>query len=68
MQQGGNKSMIEVRHSLAHGTRTQVYNHLTPVDSAAPRSRTAPGHFRALSQQTVMIPEIVRVKIQDHPD
>ena len=45
--------------------RTQALYHLTPADFAAPMTSQAQEHFRMLYQQTVMMPEIVRVKIYD---
>ncbi len=45
--------------------RTEAYYHLTPADFAAPGSKTAQGRFRIFYEQTVIMPEIVRVKIYD---
>ena len=45
--------------------RTEAFYHLTPADFAAPWSKTAQGRFRIFYEQTVIMPEIVRVKIYD---
>jgi signal transduction histidine kinase len=45
--------------------RTEILYHLTPSDFEAPRSKTAQEHFERFYEQTVMMPEIIRVKIYD---
>ena len=45
--------------------RTRILHHLTPGDLAAPGTPEAQEHFESLYEQTVMMPEIVRVKIYD---
>ncbi len=45
--------------------RTEAFQTLTPSDFAAPDSKAAQEHFERLYEQTVMMPEIVRVKIYD---
>lgn len=45
--------------------RTEAFQRLAPSDFAAPWSKTAQGRFRIFYEQTVMMPEIVRVKIYD---
>ncbi len=45
--------------------RTEVFQNLSPEDFEAPRSRTAQEHFERFYEQTVMMPEIVRVKAYD---
>jgi signal transduction histidine kinase len=45
--------------------RTEARHYLTPADFALPFSPIAQEHFRDLYKKTVMMPEIVRVKIYD---
>src|SRR5215831_2987852 len=45
--------------------RTEVHQVLTSADFAAPGTATAQQHFRHFYDQTVMMPEIVRVKVYD---
>ncbi len=45
--------------------RTEAFQALTPRDFAAPWTKTAQEHFERFYQRTVMMPEIVRVKIYD---
>lgn len=60
------KDLLEREWGItADYTRTQAFYHLTASDFAAPRSATAQKRFQAFYQQTVTMPEIVRVKIYD---
>src|SRR5262249_2964772 len=45
--------------------RTEARHYLTPTDFAQPFSPIAQEHFRDFYEKTVMMPEIVRVKIHD---
>jgi two-component system sensor histidine kinase HydH len=45
--------------------RTEAVQNLTPADFAAPGSPAAQGRFRRFYQQTIMMPQVVRVKIYD---
>ena len=45
--------------------RTQALQNLTPADFAAPARPAAQERFRKFYQQTVMMPQVVRVKIYD---
>jgi len=45
--------------------RTEARHYLTPADFALPFSPSAQEHFRDFYKKTVMMPEIVRVKIHD---
>ncbi len=45
--------------------RTEILYHLTPSDFSAPSTAEAQEHFQTFYEQTVMMPEIVRVKIYD---
>jgi two-component system sensor histidine kinase HydH len=45
--------------------RTEARHYLTPADFALPFSAIAQEHFRDFYQKTVMMPEMVRVKIHD---
>lgn len=45
--------------------RTEAFQALTPRDFAAPSTKAAQEHFERFYQRTVMMPEIVRVKIYD---
>ncbi|HXH09655.1 MAG TPA: ATP-binding protein [Alphaproteobacteria bacterium] len=45
--------------------RSAALYHLTPTDFAVPQGQIAQEHFQAFYRQTVMMPEIVRVKIHD---
>jgi len=45
--------------------RTEAHQVLAPSDFAAPATATAQEHFERYYQQTVMMPEIVRLKIYD---
>ena len=45
--------------------RTEARHYLTPADFALPFSPIAQEHFRDFYEKTVMMPEIVRVKIYD---
>ncbi|MBI2525386.1 MAG: hypothetical protein HYV93_05325 [Candidatus Rokubacteria bacterium] len=45
--------------------RTEAQQHLAPGDFAAPATAEAQEHFRTFYHQTVMMPEIARVKIYD---
>jgi len=45
--------------------RTEARHYLTPTDFALPFSSIAQEHFRDFYKKTVMMPEIVRVKIYD---
>lgn len=45
--------------------RTEALQGLTAADFAAPETPTAQQHFRVFYEQTVMMPEIVRVKVYD---
>jgi signal transduction histidine kinase len=49
----------------ADWVRAETLYHLTPEDFAAPTTGQAQGHFRRYYQETIMMPEIVRVKIYD---
>ncbi len=60
------KDLLEREWRLtADYTRTEALYHLTPTDFAAPTTRQARENFKKLYDQTVMMPEIVRVKIYD---
>jgi two-component system, NtrC family, sensor histidine kinase HydH len=45
--------------------RTQAFYHLAPSDFAAPWSSTVQERFRAFFEHTVMMPDVVRIKIYD---
>ncbi len=45
--------------------RTEAFQRLSLSDFSAPSTRAAQEHFETFYQQTVMMPEIVRVKIYD---
>jgi len=45
--------------------RTEAAYHLTPADFMEPGTPVAQAHFRDFYEQTVLLPEIVRVKIYD---
>lgn len=45
--------------------RTEAMQRLTPADFSAPMSTSAQAHFEQMYRETVMMPEIVRVKIYD---
>lgn len=45
--------------------RTEAFQRLVPADFAAPMTPSAQAHFEQLYHETVMMPEIVRVKIYD---
>jgi signal transduction histidine kinase len=51
--------------TTADYVRTEALHFLTPEDFAAPMTALAQEHFRYFYQQTVMMPEIVRVKVYD---
>jgi len=60
------KDLLEREWGItADYTRTQAFYHLTPADFDFPQSAAAQKHFQAFYQQTVTMPEIVRVKIYD---
>jgi two-component system, NtrC family, sensor histidine kinase HydH len=45
--------------------RTEALHMLTPADFGAPESLSAQQHFRAFYEQTITMPEIVRLKVYD---
>ena len=45
--------------------RTEAVQNLAPADFSAPESPAAQGRFRKFYQQTIMMPQVVRVKIYD---
>jgi len=51
--------------TTADFVRTQVLSTLRPADLAAPRTDEAQQQFEALYQQTVRMPEVLRVKVYD---
>ena len=51
--------------STADFIRTEIQQNLSPADFAAPRTEQARERFERFYQQTVMMPEIVRIKIYD---
>src|SRR5574341_1308855 len=48
--------------TTADFVRTETLQHLSPADFAAPLSASAQDHFAKLYHETVVMPEIVRVK------
>jgi signal transduction histidine kinase len=58
------KDLLEREWSFtADYIRTESLYHLTPEDFAAPLTNRAQEDFKSLHQQTLMMPEIIRVKI-----